>query len=76
MQKVVIVTGASRGIGRNIAKELSIKGYQVIANYNKSEKEILDLKQELLDKNINIDIFKADVSKREEVQKLVDYVIK
>lgn len=76
MQKVVIVTGASRGIGRNIAKELSIKGYQVIANYNKSEKKILDLKQELLDKNINIDIFKADVSKREEVQKLVDYVIK
>ena len=39
MQKVVIVTGASRGIGRNIAKELSIKGYQVIANYNKSEKK-------------------------------------
>lgn len=76
MQKVVIVTGASRGIGRNIAKELSIKGYQVIANYNKSEKEMFKLKQELLDKNINIDIFKADVSKREEVQKLIEYVIK
>lgn len=41
MQKVVIVTGASRGIGRNIAKELSIKGYQVIANYNDQKKRYL-----------------------------------
>lgn len=75
MQDIVIVTGASKGIGRNIAKNLAIKGYQVIANYNKSEKEILNLKQELLEENINIDIFRADVSKREEVEKLVSYTI-
>ena len=36
MNKIVIVTGASRGIGREIAKELAIKGYTVVANYNKS----------------------------------------
>ncbi len=75
MQDIVIVTGASKGIGREIAKKLAMKGYQVIANYNKSEKEILNLKQELLEKNINIDIFRADVSKREEVEKLVSYTI-
>ena len=75
MNKVVIVTGASKGIGRETAKELAKKGYTIIANYNKSEKEILELKEELEKENINIEIFKADVSKREEAKKLVEYTI-
>ena len=75
MNKIVIVTGASRGIGREIAKSLSIKGYTVIANYNKSEGKIKELQKELLEKNINLDIFQADVSKREEVKKMVKYVL-
>lgn len=75
MNKVVIVTGASKGIGREIAKQLAKKGYTIIANYNKSDKEILELKEELKKENINIEIFKADVSKREEAKKLVDYTM-
>ena len=75
MNKVVIVTGASRGIGKEIAKELAKKEYTVIANYNKSEKQALELKEELEIENIKIDIFKADVSKRSEAQKLVEYTI-
>lgn len=71
MEKVAIVTGASRGIGREIAKKLAAKGIKVIANYNNSEKEALKLKEE----NINIDIFKADVSKREEGHKLVEFAL-
>ena len=41
MSKVIIVTGASRGIGRNIAYNLSVNGYTVIANYNNSEIEAI-----------------------------------
>lgn len=74
MNKVIIVTGASRGIGREIAKELSKKGYTIIANYNKSEEQMLELKKELEENKISIDIFKADVSKREEAEKLIEYV--
>ena len=75
MNKIVIVTGASRGIGKEIAKELAIKGYTVVANYNKSEKQIKELQKELSEKNVNIDIFKADISKRSEAKELVKYVL-
>ena len=75
MNKVVIVTGASRGIGRNIATTLAKKGYIVIANYNKSENKAIELQENLKKENIKIDIFKADVSNRDEVKKLVQFVI-
>ena len=75
MNKVIIVTGASKGIGKEISKELAKKGNTIIANYNKSEKEIKELQQELEKQNIKIDIYKADVSKREEVANLVKYTI-
>lgn len=73
--KNIIVTGASNGIGRKIAENLSKKNYRVIANYNKSEKEALQLKEELEKENISIDLFKADVSKREEVKQLINFAI-
>ena len=75
MNKVIIVTGASKGIGKEIARELAKEKNIVIANYNKSEKEILQFKKEMQKENINIDIFKADVSKRSEVKNLVNYVL-
>ena len=54
MNKVAIVTGASRGIGREIAKQLAKSKIQVIANYNQSEKEALQLKEELEKENKGI----------------------
>ena len=75
MNNVIIVTGASKGIGKEISKELAKKGNTIIANYNKSEKEIKELQQELEKQNIKIDIYKADVSKREEATNLVKYTI-
>ena len=68
---VILVTGASRGIGREVAKKLASQGNKVIANYNKSEEQAQSLQKE----NQNIDIYKADVSKREEVKKMVETII-
>lgn len=72
MRKVIIVTGASRGIGREIAVQLSKQEeIQVIANYNKSEKQAQELKK----LNSNIDIYKADVSDRKQVKEMIEYVL-
>ena len=75
MERIAIVTGASRGIGREIAKNLAKQNIRVIANYNNLENKAIDLKNELQKEGIDIDIVKADVSKREEVKKLVDYTL-
>lgn len=75
MEKIVIVTGASKGIGRGIVIKLAKKGMKVIAGYNNSEKEAKELKEELEKENIYIEIFKVDVSKREDVKQMVEYVL-
>ncbi len=67
--KIVLVTGASKGIGRQIAIDFANKGAIVIANYNKS----YNLAKELLE--YNIDIYKADISIEEEVKNMIDYII-
>lgn len=72
VNKVVVVTGGSRGIGAEIVKFLAKLGYKVILNYNKSESYAQDVQKEVS----NVDIFKADVSKKGEANALIDFVIK
>ena len=54
--KVVLVTGASRGIGRQITIDLAKSGYNVIANYNHSVELAQSLQNDLKKENIFIDI--------------------
>ncbi len=66
--KVVLVTGGSRGIGKEISRYFHMYGAKVAINYNNSKEEAFKLKQEL---GNNAEIYKADVSKREEVKGMV-----
>lgn len=73
--KTVLITGGSRGIGKCIAENLAKEGYNVVLNYNKSVKQAKQIKKDLEEQDIKIEIYKADVSKREEVKKMVKYTL-
>mgnify|MGYP001048084424 FL=1 len=75
MMKTAIVTGGSRGIGAAIVKMLVKEGYNVVINYNKSEEVAKRMKEEFTSKGYCVETFKADVSKREEVKKLIEFTI-
>ena len=75
VNKVVVVTGGSRGIGAQIVKTLANENYKVILNYNNSKEQAEKIQQELLEQGNEIEIIKADVSKREETEKLIQFAI-
>ena len=64
-----LITGSSRGIGAACARALKNAGYDVIINYNHSEKEALALAEELCAKAV-----KADVSDAAQVKKMFDEI--
>ena len=74
-RKTVLVTGASRGIGREVALKYAENGYDVVINYVSSKTDVKALENEFKEKGVDSLIIKADVSKQEEVQELVDKAI-
>ena len=73
--KNIIVTGSSRGIGKCLVENFAKEGNNVLLNYNKSEKQALQIQRELKEDGFLIEIFKADVSKKSEVKKMIDYAL-
>jgi len=70
--KKVLVTGASRGIGRAIAIAVSEAGYQVTAHYHKGKEDAESLQNEILQKGGSVELIRFDVSSREECQEKLD----
>ena len=44
--KIILISGASRGIGKQTAIDLCKSGYTVIANYNQSKESAMELKEQ------------------------------
>ena len=73
--KVVLITGASRGIGKSIAEECIIHGAKVAFTYLSSVKKAKALEKELNSLGGLSKSFKSDASNFDEAKKLVDQVI-
>lgn len=65
--KTVLITGASRGIGKACAKLFPEKGYNVVINYFNSEKEALELASQLK----NAIAVRADISDKTQVDAMI-----
>jgi len=74
--KTVLVTGGSRGIGKAIVYAFANAGYNVLLNYNRSEQSAKDIVNDLKDCTGIVEMFKADVTNREEVDAMVEYAVK
>jgi 3-oxoacyl-[acyl-carrier protein] reductase len=74
--KVAVVTGASRGIGKAIVTRLASEGAIVAINYRNNAQPAEELVSELNDKGFKAQAFRADMSKPEESQALLDDVVK
>jgi 3-oxoacyl-[acyl-carrier protein] reductase len=73
--KVALVTGAGRGIGAGIAKELAIKGASVVVNYANSSGPASGLVKEIEAIGSKAVAIKADVTKLEEIETLFEKAV-
>ena len=76
MNKTVLVTGASRGIGRAAAAAFARAGYNVAVNYNTSAELAENLCMELRGYGVNAAAFCADISDRSQVDKMISEIKK
>lgn len=74
-QRVVLVTGGSKGIGKAICRTFSEMGDCVVINYSKSLIDAESLKRELLYKNSMISLEQADISDFTQVKQMLHSVI-
>ncbi len=70
--KVVLVTGASKGIGADIAREAALQGAGVVINYNTDSAGAERVRSDIVGAGGRAIIFRADVSHRDQVEAMVD----
>ncbi|MBE3088724.1 MAG: SDR family oxidoreductase [Actinobacteria bacterium] len=74
-KKVILITGSSKGIGAVLLKSFVSKGFDVILNYSKTEKEALTLFNEISAFSNGILKIKADVSNRDQVRDMFNQAV-
>jgi len=74
--KIALVTGSSRGIGRAIVLDFAKEGANVIVNYSKSEEEANEVIQAIENRGSKCLSCKADVSNRKAVECMVETILK
>lgn len=75
MKKVALITGATRGIGKQIALTFAKEGYDIAINYRKENAELTNTKKEIEENNVKCLAVQGDVSSFEDCERFVKEII-
>jgi len=75
VNKTVLVTGSSNGIGKETIIEFAKLGYNVIINYNNDKDSATKLQESINKYNVKSLVIKCDISNESEVQKMINTII-
>lgn len=73
--KVVLVTGGAKGIGAATIKRFAKEQCKVVINYNTSKKEAYELQEEVKKAGISSLVIKADITKQDEVDEMINKIV-
>ena len=76
MNKVAMITGATRGIGKQIALTLANEGYNIVLNYRTKNDELIQAKNEIESKNVKCLTVQGDVTNFEDCKQMIESAIK
>lgn len=76
MDKVAMITGATRGIGKQIALTLANEGYNIVLNYRTENDELKQLKNEIENKKVKCLTVQGDVTNFEDCKQMIESAIK
>ena len=75
MNKTVLVTGSSKGIGASIIKKFASNNYDVVITYNNDLERALKVQEEVNKLNVKSLVIKCDISNELEVKNMIDEII-
>lgn len=75
MNKVAFITGATRGIGRQIAITLAKEGFDIVINYRKENEDLIETKKLVESQNVKCFTVQGDVSSFEDSERMVKDII-
>lgn len=75
MNKTALITGATRGIGKQIALTLAQNGYDIAINYRKENDALKETKKEIEEKGVKCLTVQGDVSNFEDCERFVKEII-
>ena len=75
MNKVALITGATRGIGKQIALTLAKEQYDIVINYRSENEELSEVKKEIEANNVKCITVKGDVSNFKDCENMIKEAI-